>query len=535
MPGYRENEERINRTNMYWNTGMHDVPNCEWEFDDRLPVLFRYGFAYGFNQMVLPKGRVVALDKAMNKIHWDTKKARNTMTLANGGVPVRLREASDLYKATEGTASEIVSPDMQGKNVLGAGKEWVPVVGMEKAYSKKAFRPFVDNSAEVAEGQDAALVTPSKQLTDAGYKIDAVSGRVVDENGVVVDTVRDANIPIGVLENNQYTKDVDAYNGMMCGPVRTDAMITLPWFVFKDKAEGSYWGSIYGADVRPGALLKSDENGRLVVSPLSIDEELATMSAKEIELERRQVVGEVYSAVQELLPAGAAKWATWALADRLNYEYFNPTMWRETNRRGEDSTNQSPYATTGEYPGYPYDKAFTEHNLHMLGANLRNNNYNHRMDFEYQYSELGIPGLTDGFNAVVREFPEEKMGEIHFRGAAEGYLDQMFQTLRVDLEPGTLEVKLDVVAADGSVAAGNWVKAVVGQSLDATGAFALNYVSELQGVVKVQMAADKADAVLKDGSTAVLYARYQKRGLAGVPTFMDWDGCIGSVQVLLNK
>ena len=41
----------------------HDVPNCKWEPDDRLPALFRYGFAYGFNQIVIPKGRVVALDR----------------------------------------------------------------------------------------------------------------------------------------------------------------------------------------------------------------------------------------------------------------------------------------------------------------------------------------------------------------------------------------------------------------------------------------------------------------------------------------
>ena len=525
MPGYRSEEDRVNRTNFHFNVSEHDVPSCEWDLDDRLPVLFRYGFAYGFNQIVLPKGRVVALDKHMNKIEWDSKKQRNTLTIANGGVPVRLRESSDSYKATDKLATDIVSPDMSGKAAFGVGKEWVPVSGMEAAYSKKAYRPFVDNTAEVAEGEDAKIITAAEQLRAANYQIDVQSGRILTQEGAVADNIRAGNIPVGVLENNQYTRDIDAYNGIMPGPVRTDAMIEMPWFVFKDKAEGNFWGSIYGANVAPGALVKADENGRMVVSPLSIDSEFATMSAKEIELERRQVIGEVYSAVQELVPAGSAKWAVWALEDRLNFEDFNPTVWRSTNRRGEDSTNASPHASTGEYPGYPFDPAFNNHNLHMLGANLRNNNYNHRMDFEYQYSELGIPGLTDGYNAVVREMPEEKVGEIHHRGSAEGYIDQLFQINSVHVEQGTLQVK---------VGNGAWVTATVGQALDEAGAFTLVYVNEHQGLFKVRINKDVADAVLESAPVEIK-AKYSKRGLAGVPTFMDWDGCIGSVQVLLTK
>lgn len=521
FPGYPENEERINRTNVHLNVGEHDVPYCEWDLDDRMPVLFRYGWAYGFNQMIIPKGRVVALDPSMNQVEWDTKKQRNVLTLANGGTPVRLRKSGDNYK-TCGATTDLVSTDMSGKEVVNLGKDWVPVQGMDKAYTKKAFRPFVDCSGEITK--DSPVVTATKALTDASYSIDPVNGRVKNDSGVVDNTVRPGNIPIGVLENNQYTRDIDAYNGMMPGPVRTDAMIELPWFVFKDKAEGSFWGSIYGANVKPGALIKSDENGRMTVSPLSIDEEFATMSAQEIEMERRQVIGEVYSAVQELVPAGAAKWATWALEERLNYEGFNPTVWRETNRRGEDSTSTSPHNTTGEYPGYPFDKAFNDSNLHMLGANLRDNNYNIRMDAEYQYSELGIPGLTDGYNAVVRDFPEEKVGEIHHKGSAEDYVEQLFQISSVDVEKGSLQVK---VGDEG------YVTATVGQEIK-SGAFKITYVSEHQGLFRIKIDKDKAEETLKKGPVNVL-AKYKKRGLAGVPTFMDWDGVIGSVQVLLTK
>ena len=32
-----------------------------------------------------------------------------------------------------------------------------------------------------------------------------------------------------------------------------------------------------------------------------------------------------------------------------------------------------------------------------------------------------------------------------------------------------------------------------------------------------------------------VYVKYNKRGLAGVPTFMDWDGCEGFASILLQK
>ena len=516
MPGYRGEEDRINRTNLHMNVCDHDVPNCKWELDDRLPALFRYGFAYGFNQIVIPKGRVVALDRDMSVVDFESKKAHNVITLANGGVPVKLRETSDVYQ-TVSDAVSIVSQENSGQAVGNPTIEWIPVVGMAKAYSAKAYRPFVDNS-----GDGTTVVTCASQLATAGYAVDTLNGRIT-KSGVVDNTVRNGNIPIGVIERNEYTRDRDAYNGMMPGPVRTDAMIEMPWFAFKDRAERNPWGAVYG-DIFPGALIKSDENGRMTVSPLSIDAEIAKMSAQEIELERRQVIGEVYSTSKDLVPEGAARWAVWALEDRLNYEDFNPTVWRETNRRNEDSTNNSPYASTGEYPGYPYDKAFNESNLHMLGANLRNGNYDLRMDAEYQYSELGIPGLTDGYNAVIRDIPETKIGEIHHRGNAEDYIDQLFRTTEVALDPGSLQIKIGTNA---------YIPATVGQKT-ADGAFEICYASEHQGIFGIHIIKEQADTTLQSAPVEV-YFKAKKRGLAGVPTFMDWDGCIGSAKILLTK
>ena len=48
------------------------------------------------------------------------------------------------------------------------------------------------------------------------------------------------------------------------------------------------------------------------------------------------------------------------------------------------------------------------------------------------------------------------------------------------------------------------------------------------------MDGEKADTALAAGPVTV-YAKYKKRGLSGVPTFMDWDGVVGSVKILLTK
>lgn len=518
MPGFRDDEKnRVQRTNTHLNSSAHDVPNCKWDLDDRLLPLFRYGWAYGFNQIVTPKGRIFALDPHRNTVDFETKKQHNVCTLANGGVPVRLRKTGDKYK-TCGGAADIVSTEKSAQDVSGIGKEWIPLVGMEKAYSTKVYRPFVNNS-----GDKTSLVTAAEQLAAEGYSVDKNKTGMILQGSTPVKDVRPGNVPLGVLERNEYTRDIDAYNGIMPGPFLTDALIELPWFAFKDKAEGNFWGSAYG-DLYPGALVKSDENGRFTISPLSSDEELKKMSPQEIELERRQVVGEIYSSTHELLPEGAARWATWALEDRLNYEGFNPTMYRSTNRTNEDSTSTSPYNSTGEYPGYPFDPSFNDSNLHMLGANLRNNNYNQRMEMEYQYSELGIPGLTDGYNAVIRDIPEVKVGEIHYRGNAEDYIDVLFHTTEVDVAKGSLQVKIGDEA---------YVNATVGQSIK-DGAFTIVYASEHQGYIKIHIDKTKADDILKAGPVAV-YLKCKKRGLSGVPTFMDWDGCVGSVKVLLTK
>ena len=526
LPGYRNDEERINRSNIRLNHNEHDTPNIKYMFDDRLPVLFRYGYAYGFNQMVIPKGRIVAVDPFKDMVDFDMQKAHNTMTLANGGAPVRIRTNSDKYKDYSGAAEKLVSTEAQNSVLANTDIEWMPIIGMEKAYTDLSYRPFKEAG-------------PMKQLDDAGYEIDPEKGYVVRKDNKEMVDVIPGNHPIGMLIRNEYTRDEDTYNGMAPGAVNTDCLVELPWFAYKDKAEGNPWGSAYGG-LFPGALVKADENGRVVVSPLSYETEVADMQIAEYELERQQVIGQVYAVSTEMVPEGAAKWATWALSDRLNFEDFNPQEWPENNRRGEDAISRSPYKSTGKYPGYPYEKGYGAHDLHMLGG-LRTN-YDQRMQQQYQYENLGIPGLTDGYNAVKRSYDAVEIGQLRFVRNITESMDLFFRFPEIKIED--MEIAIGTKADEKFVplVEKGLISAYSG-SEKATDAIEAKYVDGLQGLFVINIkdleeANRFAEAVIPEDENGIelpVFVRFKKRGLAGVPTFMDWDGVVGSVKVLLQK
>ena len=519
LPGHRNSGDRINRTNNKLNTSAHDVPNIKYQFDYRLPVLFRYGFAYGYNQIVIPKGRLVAVDPHMDLVDFDMKKQHNTLTIANGGVPVRVREHSDKYPELLGEPTDIVGTEAQGQAVAGVGKEWAPLAGFDKTYTNKSYRPF----ARIQGDGSVEFEGPNAQLKNAGYTIDPETGKVVTEDGALADHVRPGNIPIGIMQRNEYTRDDDAYNGMMPGPVLTDALVELPWFTYKNKAEQNPWGSAYGA-LFPGALVKSDENGRFVVSPLSFENEVADMSIAEYEHERQQVVGQVYAVNANLLPEGAARWATWALEDRLKFDEFNPWVWSQNNRRGEDAINNSPYKSTGKYPGYPYDKAYKDHDLHMLASTGRLDNYDQRMNQKYQVDNLGIPGLTDGKNVAVRHYDPIVVGKINKAGQDKEYVEMYFRAPEVDIE------NLQIAIGDKAFAP------ATKDALLLDGALRIKYVDELQAIFVLEVVdREKLENAMGDANSLDVRVEFDKRGLAGVPTFLDWDGVVGSVKVLLTK
>lgn len=90
IPGHRTDDDRINRTNNALLMNEHDVLNIKYAMDPRLKAMFRYGWAYGYNQIVMPKGRIVAADPYLTVMDTDTMHYFNALTLANGGKDVEL-------------------------------------------------------------------------------------------------------------------------------------------------------------------------------------------------------------------------------------------------------------------------------------------------------------------------------------------------------------------------------------------------------------------------------------------------------------
>lgn len=456
FPGHRTNDDRINRTNNALLMNEHDVLNIKYAMDPRLKAMFRYGWAYGYNQIVMPKGRIVAADPYLTVMDTDTLHYFNALTLANGGEDVELDTSKGF--ACWKKATETFEADIDGKH---------------KGDKKETLRP--------------------------------------------------ANIPLGIMGRNEYTRDVDAFNGIMPGPIHTDALVDMPWFIDGNKAEGNPWGSIYGA-VKPGDLVKADLNGRMTISPLSYTDKTkaqggcSDMTIAEYEKERQQVVGQVYSTDKSLLPEGAARFAQWALSDRKNFNDFNPYIWPNSNRAGEDFVTNPPTMLQSDftYPGYPYEKNYISNDLHML-ASSREGAFDPRLD-EAHRLDRGIPGLTDGQNAVSKEYGAgETLTITHLTVAKElvGAQEMMIRLPETDIESAKIKIgEMEAVSIAANVKVDK---------------FTIQYVDLHKGLISL-VQTEKGD-----GSKKPVNVSYVKRGMAGVPTYLDWDGCQGVVSVLLQK
>jgi len=88
------------------------------------------------------------------------------------------------------------------------------------------------------------------------------------------------------------------------------------------------------------------------------------------------------------------------------------------------------------------------------------------------------------------------------------------------------------------------VNGVIGNAIDAVSSIADTvkdkpFIVDTTGGDNKMLVADRlkaiADAVKANKKPLSVRVVYQVKGKSGVPTFMDWAGCVGSVKVLLQK
>lgn len=169
----------------------------------------------------------------------------------------------------------------------------------------------------------------------------------------------------------------------------------------------------------------------------------------------------------------------------------------------------------------------------MLGSGTgRAGNYDKFMPLQYQLHN-GIPGLTDGGNAVIRDFENKHAAVISGRKVNKElpYIDYIIKVCQNgNFEDGSLQVQLgdeDYIPVDSQTMKNGPVKL--------NDAFSLDYYNAVQGLIRIVVTDEaKADELLAD-KDLVVNLKFKKRGLAGVPTFMDWDGCVGSAKIMLQR
>ena len=387
-----------------------------------------------------------------------------------------------------------------GVNQMVLGKGLVVAVDPLR-YQKDFETQKMHSVLTVANGGVNAVFNTTTKVWEALTAGAETTYNAKDDAGKIADTAtRVSNKPIGVLFSNIMKKIDDQFNGMT-PTVITSKYIKLPLFSDGSHALLNPWGSAYGA-IKPGDAVKSDINGRFVKWIEGTDK---------IE----QQVGQVLAIAKDLVPEGAAVWATWALGDRENSDYFNPT-------------EKVPTSNT-QYPGYPYDKSNGYNELNKANPRLP-------LDLDIK---RGIPGLTDGGRVASTVVSNQLMDEVPL-GLASYTQPRYCRTLENGSTITNLTFAVKTTLIDGvTTHVGAPVALAAGAVLmldDGTAQTQLAHIDFADplsglGVVVIDNGALLDKTKIK---SVEIVASYKKAGLAGVPTMLDWDGVVGEIRILIK-
>ena len=398
----------------------------------------------------------------------------------------------------------------------------------------------IDNWVVIPKGRIVAVVPDRERksfddnmyynmLTIANGGVDVVERDDSPEAKEGDTYVRTANKPVGVSSLNIYQDIDDTFKGNIPAFI-TRNTINVPYFLRREDAEKTEWGSAYG-DLKPGDKVKSDENGRFVkweefkekMEVFSGDGEnkvfhVRTAIHPDVEIEDlvvkvdgvrvevasiKHVLGEV-----ELTSAPAAgtdnieivyksvmgddidqKVGTVIAVDRN----LIPAGWlKYVMPEGYDQPESPDLGYLASHltdEGYPYDASYRD-----------------GYDAE-KYRATGIPGLTDGMN-YKKEYKGELLGTIQAGiQAGEKYTFRVLKE-HTPMVEGSYKVHVEGME----------------EGVD----FEVDFVDPVSGLVIVKLLKNTTATAQV---TIDFMAVHQ---VPGMPSNLDFEGVEGSVDILLQ-
>ena len=156
--------------------------------------------------------------------------------------------------------------------------------------------------------------------------------------------------------------------------------------------------------------------------------------------------------------------------------------------------------------------------------------YDPRFDERHRL-DRGIPGLTDGGNVIKKAYGSDQgVQDIELEGKAQLVISHVREIEKVE---EAIEIMLrlpdtDLLKAKVAIGEEAEVDIVVGSKI---GKFEIQYADLHKGLFSIK----QVEAGAEEPVELPVKVMYAKAGEAGVPTNLDWDGCVGVVRILLQK
>lgn len=398
----------------------------------------------------------------------------------------------------------------------------------------------LDNWVVIPKGRIVALVPDRERknfddnmyynmLTIANGGVDVVERDDSPEAKDGDTYIRKANKPVGVAALNVYQDIDDTFKGNI--PVYiTRNTITVPYFLRREDAEKTEWGSAYG-DLKPGDKVKSDENGRFVkweeykerMEVFSGDGSTKTFyvrTAIHPDVEPADITVKVDGSVVEVASVrhaiGEIELANAPAAGVDNVEIlYKSVLGDDIEQKVGMVVNVDRNLIPAGWLKYVMPEGYDQPespDLGFLPSHLTDEGYpydaSYRLGYDAEkYRATGIPGLTDGMN-YKKEYKGVLLG-----------------TIQEGIEAGEKYV-FRLLAEYTPMVEGSYKVHVEGMEEGVD--FEVDFVDPDTGLVIIKLL-NKTTATAQ--VTIDFMAVHQ---MPGMPSNLDFEGVEGSVDILLQ-